>query len=167
MRVLGLDPGLALTGYGVIQELSSGELCLLEYGVIATAADLPTAERLLEIARQFDILLQRHTPDVVAIEELFFARNVTTALVVGEARGVLILGAARAGVPVVEYRPMEIKQAVAGYGKAPKTQVQEMVRMLLNLDHIPQPDDAADGVAVAVCHIHHRRLATLLKEAEG
>lgn len=164
MRVLGLDPGLALTGYGLIEELPSGELHLIEYGTIVTQAGLPTAERLLDIAGQFDALLKRLTPDVVAVEELFFARNVTTALVVGEARGVLILGAARAGLPIAEYRPVEIKQAIAGYGKASKTQVQEMVRMLLNLDHIPQPDDAADGVAVAVCHIHSYRLAGLIAD---
>ncbi len=164
MLVLGIDPGLALTGYGLVQETPSGDLCLLEYGTIVTQAGRPTAERLLDIDRQFGALLARRQPDVVAVEELFFARNVTTALLVGQARGVLILGAARAGLPVVEYKPMEVKQAVAGYGKAPKTQVQDMVRMLLGLDHVPQPDDAADGVAVAVCHIHSHRLASLLVE---
>lgn len=164
MLVLGIDPGLALTGYGLVEEMPSGELRLLEYGTISTQAGQPTAERLLDIDRQFGALLQRRLPDVVAVEELFFARNVTTALVVGQARGVLILGTARAGLPVAEYKPMEVKQAVAGYGKAPKTQVQDMVRMLLNLDHIPQPDDAADGVAVAICHIYNSRLASLLGE---
>jgi crossover junction endodeoxyribonuclease RuvC len=99
---------------------------------------------------------------VVAVEELFFCRNVTTALIVGQARGVAILSAARAGVPVREYKPMEVKQAVTGYGRAPKTQVQEMVRLLLNLDHVPKPDDAADAVAVAVCHIHNVRLEGVL-----
>lgn len=165
MLVLGLDPGLALTGYGLVQETPSGELRLLEYGTITTPAGQPIAERLLDIDRQFGALLKQHSPDVVAVEELFFARNVTTALVVGQARGVLILGAARAGLPVVEYKPMEVKQAVTGYGKAPKAQMQDMVRMLLDLDHIPQPDDAADGVAVAVCHIHNSRLASLLDES--
>jgi crossover junction endodeoxyribonuclease RuvC len=165
MRVLGLDPGLAITGYGLVSESPSGELALVAYGAITTPAGQPLPERLLSIDRQLDALLEEHHPDVVAVEELFFCRNVTTALIVGQARGVAILGAARRGLPVYEYKPMAIKQAISGYGKAPKSQVQEMVRMLLNLDQVPQPDDAADGIAVAVCHLHNARLEDLLQDA--
>ena len=164
MLVLGLDPGLATTGYGLVAEGPSGDLSLVDYGAIITPAKRPLPERLLQIDRELSALLARHEPDVVAVEELFFSRNVTTALIVGQARGVIILGAARAGLLVREYKPMEVKQAVTGYGKASKTQVQEMVRMLLGLDHIPKPDDAADAVAVAVCHLHSRRFLNLLEE---
>ena len=162
MLVLGLDPGLAITGYGLVRESPSGELALVEYGTITTPAGEHLPERLLTLDRDLGALLQEHHPDVVAVEELFFCKNVSTALIVGQARGVAILSAARQGLPVFEYKPMAIKQAVSGYGKAPKSQVQEMVRMLLDLDQIPQPDDAADGIAVAICHLHNARLQNLL-----
>jgi crossover junction endodeoxyribonuclease RuvC len=162
MLVLGLDPGLATTGYGLVRETASGDLALVEYGTITTPAGDPMPERLLSIDRELGVLLQRQKPDAVAVEELFFCRNVTTALLVGQARGVALLGVARAGLPVFEYKPMAVKQAVAGYGKAPKSQVQEMVRILLRLDHVPQPDDAADAIAVAICHIHSSQLAGML-----
>jgi crossover junction endodeoxyribonuclease RuvC len=167
MLVLGLDPGLAITGYGLVRETGSGDLEMVAYGVITTPAGDPIPERLLAIDRELGALIARHRPDVVAIEELFFSKNVTTAMIVGQARGVIILGAARSGLPIFEYKPMEIKQAIAGYGKAPKSQVQEMVRMLLDLDRIPQPDDAADGVAVAVCHIHNSRLAGIIASSSN
>jgi crossover junction endodeoxyribonuclease RuvC len=157
MLVLGLDPGLALTGYGLVQESPSGELSLVDYGTITTPAGQDLPER----------LLQRHRPDVVAVEELFFCKNVTTALVVGQARGVAIVTAARHSLPVYEYKPMAIKQAVSGYGSASKAQVQEMVRMLLGLDEVPQPDDAADGVAVAICHLYNARLHNILNTKDG
>ncbi len=162
MLVLGLDPGLATTGYGLVRDLASGDLELIECGAITTPAGQPLPERLLAIDRALQGLLARYRPDVVAIEELFFCKNVTTALVVGQARGVTILGVARAGVPLFEYKPMAVKQAVTGYGGAPKSQVQEMVRLLLRLPDIPRPDDAADAVAVAVCHLYHARLGELL-----
>jgi crossover junction endodeoxyribonuclease RuvC len=165
MLVLGIDPGLAITGWGLVNQSPSGDLELLEYGVITTESSQPLPERLLQIDRELGALLNRHRPDVVAVEELFFCQNVTTALVVGQARGVAILGAARSGLPVFEYKPMAIKQAISGYGKASKTQVQEMVRMLLDLDHVPQPDDAADGVAVAICHLHTMRLNDMIQAA--
>lgn len=167
MIVLGLDPGLATTGYGVVHELPSGELVLIACGIISTPASEPLPERLLTIDRELNALIQEHHPDVVAIEELFFCKNVTTALVVGQARGVVILGAARNRLPVYEYKPMVIKQAVSGYGQASKSQVQEMVRLLLNLDQAPQPDDAADGVAVAICHLHNARLEGMLGAPDG
>jgi crossover junction endodeoxyribonuclease RuvC len=162
MLTLGLDPGLAITGYGLVDESPEGDLELLEYGAVFTTAKQPLPERLLVIDRQLTELIETHRPQVVAIEELFFCRNVTTALAVGQARGVLILAAARAGLPVYEYKPMIVKQTITGYGKAPKSQVQEMVRMLLELDEVPSPDDAADAVAVAICHLHQVRLANLV-----
>jgi crossover junction endodeoxyribonuclease RuvC len=167
MLVLGLDPGLAITGYGLVDESSRGETGLVAYGAITTAAEDPLPERLLSIQGQLDRLLAEHEPDVVAVEELFFCRNVTTALLVGQARGVVILTAARHGLPVHEYKPMEVKQAVSGYGNASKAQVQEMVRMLLHLDQVPQPDDAADGIAVAICHLHSARLRGILDAQLG
>ena len=162
MLVLGLDPGLATTGYGLVEESESGDIALVDYGAIQTPVGEPLPNRLLQIARELTSLLTRYRPDIVAVEELFFARNVTTALIVGQARGVILLEAARAGMPVREYKPMIIKQAITGYGKAPKTQMQEMVRLLLQLDQVPTPDDAADAVAVAICHLHNRRLAGLV-----
>ena len=165
MLVLGLDPGLATTGYGLVRESDDGSLAALEYGTLTTAAQQPLPGRLLSIEQQLERLLGRYEPDAVAVEELFFCRNVTTALIVGQARGVVILGAARHGLPVFEYKPMQIKQAISGYGQAPKTQVQEMVRLLLDLDQVPQPDDAADGLAVAICHLHNARLQGILGAA--
>jgi crossover junction endodeoxyribonuclease RuvC len=141
------------------------ELALVECGVITTPAGQPLPERLQTIYRGLADLATRHGPDTSAVEELFFSRNVRTALSVGHARGVALLALADAGLPVHEYKPLEIKQAVAGYGGANKQQVQEMVRMLLNLDQVPRPDDAADAVAVAVCHIHSARMATMIADA--
>ncbi len=164
MLVLGLDPGLAITGYGLVRETASGGLSLVEYGALTTPAWQKIPQRLLSIDQQMDELFARHNPDVVAIEELFFCKNVTTALLVGQARGVVILNTARHVLPVFEYKPMAIKQAITGYGSAPKSQVQEMVRMVLDLDEVPQPDDAADGIAVAICHLHNARLNALLDE---
>jgi crossover junction endodeoxyribonuclease RuvC len=160
--ILGLDPGLAITGYGLVSVSSTGDPALVEYGTITTPAEQPLPDRLLTIDQELGALIARHRPEAVAVEELFFWRNVTTALIVGQARGVAILGAARAGLPVYEYKPMAVKQAITGYGKAPKSQVQEMVRLLLNLDEIPRPDDAADAIAVAICHLYNIRLASLL-----
>jgi crossover junction endodeoxyribonuclease RuvC len=162
MIVLGLDPGLAITGYGLVRESPSGKLVVVGYGVITTPAWEPLPKRLLTIDRELGTLLYEYSPDVVAIEELFFCKNVTTALIVGQARGVVILAAARNGLAVYEYKPMAIKQAISGYGKAPKSQVQEMVRMLLELDSVPEPDDAADGLAVAICHLHNARLKNII-----
>jgi crossover junction endodeoxyribonuclease RuvC len=164
MLVLGLDPGLAITGYGLVREDPGEEPALVEYGTITTEADQPLPERLLTIDRALAELLQEHQPDAVAVEELFFCRNVTTALAVGQARGVIILSAARSGTPLYEYKPMAVKQAITGYGRAPKSQMQEMVRLLLNLDDVPRPDDAADGVAVAICHLYNLRMASLIEE---
>jgi crossover junction endodeoxyribonuclease RuvC len=162
--VLGIDPGTAITGYGLVHEQDDG-LSLVECGVVTTPSSQPLPERLQTIYRSLSDVIRRCQPEQAAVEELFFSRNVRTALSVGHARGVALLALADAGLPIYEYKPLEIKQAVAGYGGADKQQVQEMVRMLLNLDRVPQPDDAADAVAVAVCHIHSARMAALIAEA--
>lgn len=161
MLVLGIDPGTAITGYGLVRE-DDQVLALVDCGVITTPAGQPLAERLQAIYRGLASVIQAHQPSVAAVEELFFSRNVKTALSVGHARGVTLLVLADAGLPIHEYKPLEIKQAIAGYGGADKHQVQEMVRLLLGLDQAPQPDDAADAVAVAVCHIHSARMVALL-----
>jgi len=160
--VLGIDPGTALTGYGIIRECDSG-LSLLTCGVISTPSGQPMPLRLKEIYRGLAALIQKHSPASVAVEQLFFSKNVRTAMAVGQARGVVLLAAADAGLPVFEYTPLQVKQAVVGYGRASKSQVQEMVRLLLDLDVVPRPDDAADAVAVAVCHLHSARLMELVE----
>ncbi|MDH7486531.1 MAG: crossover junction endodeoxyribonuclease RuvC [Anaerolineae bacterium] len=166
MLVLGVDPGTAITGYGLVRE-DDGELTLAACGVITTSADLPLAERLAIIYRRLSELIAEHRPQAVAVEQLFFSRNVRTALAVGQARGVALLAAAHAGLPVAEYTPLQVKQAVVGYGQADKAQVQEMVRVVLRLDAVPQPDDAADAVAVAVCHLHSARWFDVLAARGG
>jgi len=157
MTVIGLDPGSAITGFGILEERADHSLEVIDYGVLRTGPELSTAERLQSIYEQLNNLLVLHHPDSGAVENLFFQRNVSTAITVGQARGVLLLALSQAGIPVAEYNPMEIKQAVAGYGKADKKQVQQMVKMLLGLKEIPRPDDAADALAVAICHIHSRK----------
>ncbi|MBN1658908.1 MAG: crossover junction endodeoxyribonuclease RuvC [Anaerolineae bacterium] len=163
MLVLGIDPGTAITGYGLVRE--GNGLALIECGVITTPAGQPLPLRLQTIYHELAALIARHHPDIGAVEELFFSRNARTALSVGHARGVALLALAEAGLPIYEYKPLEVKQSITGYGGAEKQQVQEMVRLLLNLDAAPQPDDAADAVAVAVCHIHSARMASLIATA--
>ena len=155
--VLGVDPGTAITGYGVVAEDSDGEFVLLACGVIRTAAHTAMHLRLLELFRDLQAIIDEFEPEVMAVEKLFFGRNVTTAISVGQARGSILLSAALAGLEVVEYTPAEVKQAISGYGNADKEQVQEMVRQVLHLDAAPQPDDAADGLAIAVCHLQSAR----------
>ncbi len=166
MRILGLDPGLATTGWGVVEE-ASGELVLADFGVITTAPGQPLAERLQGLYRELTALIALQRPEVAAVEELFFSRNARTAFAVGQARGVALLALANAGLAVHEYTPLQVKQAVVGYGQATKHQVQQMVRMLLGLAEVPQPDDAADAVAVAVCHLHGVRFQALIAQEEG
>ena len=153
MLALGLDPGTATTGYGLVRLESDGGLLAVKFGVITTPKNTPAPERLLTLYEQLQDLLHEHKPETVAVEKLFFQRNVTTALAVGQARGVVLLAAARAGLEVVEYTPSEVKQAVVGYGKADKGQMQEMVRLILGMAESPHPDDAADALAIALCHI--------------
>jgi crossover junction endodeoxyribonuclease RuvC len=163
MRVLGIDPGTAITGYGLVEEVR-GDLKLLAFGVIRTPANQPLPRRLQLIYRAVSDLAQEWEPEAAAVEELFFSRNVRTAMSVGQARGVTLLALADAGLDVAEYTPLVIKQAVTGYGSADKAQMQEMVRLLLELAEVPRPDDAADALAVAICHLHSARLAALSEE---
>lgn len=169
MLVIGVDPGTATTGYGFVRErvnngISTGELEAVDYGVITTPANLEMPQRLLELFEGLNHLLLLHRPDSGAVEKLFFQRNVRTALAVGQGRGVVLLAMAKAGIPVGEYTPMEVKQAIAGYGGAEKGQVQQMVRALLSLPELPQPDDAADALATAICHIHSAKFLSLSSE---
>lgn len=165
MRILGLDPGTATVGYGLI-EVKEGQPSVVTYGVLSTSPkDGSTAERLQLVYQGLNNLLDQYQPDAAAVEELFFGRNITTAIRVGQARGVLLLALANAGIPVAEYSPPKIKEAVSGYGKASKQQVQFMVQNILALDEIPRPDDAADGLAVALTHYQHYRFESMVSDA--
>lgn len=164
-RVLGIDPGTASTGYGVVVETASGDFELLACGVIRTAPDQPMHLRLREIFCDIQNLIREFQPHEVAVEELFFGRNVTNAITVGQARGAALLAAALSDLHVTEYTPAAIKQALTGYGKADKFQMQAMVRQLLDLDEAPHPDDAADGVAIALCHLQAGRFQALVADA--
>lgn len=151
MIILGIDPGYALMGWGVI-EVQGSRMKLIDYGCVETQAGVPMQHRLRSLQLGLRNLVNIYKPDEVAFEELFFAHNVTTALMVGAARGVAIIAATEYTENLYEYTPMQIKQAVTGYGKADKKQVQQMVKLLLHLDHIPKPDDAADAIACAITH---------------
>lgn len=162
MLVIGIDPGTATTGYGLVRELADGNtLECIAYGAVLTPAGQPLANRLQTIHRELKSVITLHRPQSGAVEKLFFQNNVKTAMSVGQGRGVAMLALADCGLAVGEYTPLEVKQAVAGYGKADKRQVQEMVRLLLNLDDIPKPDDAADALAVAICHLYSYKLRSL------
>lgn len=150
MIIMGVDPGYAITGFGIIEQLGN-RFRVLEYGVVSTPAGMSFPERLLAIDARMTELLEKWNPEIMAVEELFFNTNVTTAIKVGHARGIVLLGAARRAIPVYEYTPMQVKMAVVGYGKAKKEQVQMMVKVLLGMEQIPKPDDAADALAVAIC----------------
>jgi crossover junction endodeoxyribonuclease RuvC len=166
MLILGIDPGLATTGYGVVRA-SRHDLVSLDYGVIRTPAHTPMAERLLILHDALAQVIAAYQPSTAAVELLFFATNARTAMSVSHARGVVLLALARAAVPVAEYTPLQVKQVVSGYGQADKPQVQQMVRMLLGLDELPRPDDAADALAVAICHHASTRLeAAVLAQEE-
>jgi crossover junction endodeoxyribonuclease RuvC len=158
--VLGIDPGTATTGYGLIRELDHGPV-LVTYGTVQTPAGMPMPQRLVMLYQELTQLIALHRPETGAVEKLFFQRNVSTAMTVGQARGVALLALAQAGLTVGEYNPKDVKQAVAGYGAADKHQMQGMVRAILNLPEIPRPDDAADALAVAICHLHSARLKAL------
>ena len=156
MRVIGIDPGYGRVGWGVV-EGERHELASRSWGCIETAKEDPIPARILEVWRELNRLLDEWSPDGMAIETLYFSKNVTTAMQVAEVRGVIRLAAAERDLPVAEYTPNQIKQAVTGSGRAEKRQVQEMVRRVLALDEIPRPDDAADALACAVCHLHRTR----------
>lgn len=148
--ILGVDPGLADTGYGLILK-KGGRLSLLEYGSIKTKAKKNTGDRLCQINQELTKLIKKFKPIQIAVEQLFFCKNVKTALAVGQARGVIILTAVENNLPIFEFTPLQVKQAVAGYGRAEKRQIQEMVKILLNLKNYPKSDDAADALAIAIC----------------
>jgi crossover junction endodeoxyribonuclease RuvC len=154
---LGIDPGTATTGYGLVRLVQDGSLVAVKYGVFLTPKESSAPVRLEMIYNQLRELLDEYKPETAAVEKLFFSRNVTTALAVGQARGVVMLCLQQAGIEPFEYTPNEVKQAVAGYGSAQKKQVQEMVRALLLLSEIPKPDDAADALAIAITHLHTKR----------
>ena len=151
MRILGIDPGVATIGFGMV-EAERGRQRLLQYGVITTPAGIPLSSRLWQISQDMSSLLSQLKPDEAAVEELFFDKNITTGIAVAHGRGVLLLELERSGVPVYEYTPMQVKQSVAGYGKAGKRQVMAMTARLLKMKEIPRPDDAADALALAICH---------------
>ena len=162
MVILGIDPGVATIGFGLIRA-ERGKNTLLQYGVITTPPGIPLSERLLQISRDMEQLLETFKPDEMAVEELFFTKNITTGIAVAHGRGVILLAAEKAGIPVFEYTPMQVKQGVVGYGKAEKKQVMLMTQRLLNMKDIPRPDDAADALAIAICH---SRAATSLLNTE-
>jgi crossover junction endodeoxyribonuclease RuvC len=159
-RTLGIDPGTARLGYAVVEEVRS-TLRLLVGGVLETPKSLPMPERLLLLFRELSRIVRENAPTEMAVEELFFAKNTTTVISVGQARGIALLVAAEAGLPVHEYKPMFVKQAVHGYGLATKDQVGEMVRVLLELQRPLHPDDASDAAAIAICHLHSARISGL------
>ena len=159
-RVLGIDPGTAIMGYGVVEQDGS-HLRALAYGAIITTNADPLPRRLSILHEQLGALISTYQPMAVAVESLFFNRNVRTALAVGQARGVALLASAQANLQVYEYTPQQVKDAVVGYGRASKEQVQAMIRILVGLDEAPRPDDAADAVAIAICHLHSARLNAL------
>jgi crossover junction endodeoxyribonuclease RuvC len=160
LRALGIDPGTAILGYGLLGHDGRDYECL-DVGVLRTPSDVPLAQRLVQIHRELGALLDRLKPDHVAVEELFFTRNAKTAFAVGHARGVILLTVSERGLPVYEYTPSHVKQALVGYGAADKAQVQQFLKLLLHLEEIPKPDDAADALAVAVCHCNSYRLQAL------
>ena len=151
MRILGIDPGYATTGFGLLETAPAG-VQLLRYGVVTTTKELPFPKRLEILYDDLLQLVEATAPDVAAVEELFWGHNITTGIGVSHGRGVILLALTKAGVPIFEYTPMQVKQAVVGYGKAEKRQVMDMTRRLLHIDRIPRPDDAADAIAIALCH---------------
>lgn len=163
MRILGIDPGYATTGFGLLHS-QSGTYSLLQYGTVTTPAELPFPKRLKMLYEDMTRLLEVTKPDAVAVEELFWGHNITTGIGVSHGRGVILLSVENADIPLFEYTPMQVKQAVVGYGKAEKHQVMDMTRRLLKLEKIPRPDDAADAIAIAICHA---RSATSLLTRRG
>lgn len=160
MIILGIDPGTAITGYGVI-DFTKGNVKLIDYGCILTKSTEKLEYRLEIIHRELSDLIKKYSPEEVAVEELFFTNNAKTAIAVGQARGVIILTARLNNCSVFEYTPLQVKNAICGYGAAEKSQVQKMVKLLLKLDCVPRPDDAADAVAIAVCHSSSRKMNSI------
>jgi len=166
MRVLGIDPGLALAGYGIV-EGDAQRMQAIHYGSIETKSSLTLPQRLTILYRAVTELIEEYNPQELAVEELFFNRNVTTAFTVGQARGVFLLAAEQQGLVYHQYAPSQVKSAVTGYGRADKPQVQQMVKVLLNLPAIPKPDDTADALAIAICHLQSSRLRNVISGGNG
>ena len=163
MRILGIDPGVAIVGFGLI-ETERSAVRMLQYGAINTSVGLPLATRLVQIEQDLTQLIRQFQPDEIAIEELFFSKNITTGIAVAHGRGVILCTVEKMGVPIYEYTPMQVKQAVVGYGLAEKKQVMDMTRRLLKLNAVPRPDDAADALAIAICHA--RSATSLLRRKD-
>ena len=163
MIVLGIDPGTVTMGYGAVEE-RDGDIALVDFGALTCSARSPIGERLSYLYHELLTVISRCKPDAVAIEQPFLSKNVKTALAVGRAQAVAILAAAERGIPTYEYTPAQVKQRVANYGASSKEQIQEMVRLQLGLDEVPQPSDASDALAVAICHLHEAHLARLLNQ---
>jgi crossover junction endodeoxyribonuclease RuvC len=164
MLVIGIDPGTAITGYGIVREDDAGKLVAVDYGVITTPAGMQMPARLTIIYEELSAIIKKHKPSTSAVEKIFFSKNVKTAMSVGQARGVVLLSLDQAGIEIANYSPNEIKQAVTGYGGADKRQIQEMVKILLELDEIPKPDDAADALAVAICHLQYAKFQQIIED---
>ena len=165
MRVLGIDCGSEHTGYGVVEQSPSGDLCCITYGAVELSRHEPLAQRLARVFSQLSSIVEHHRPDAVAIEDVFYAVNAKSALKLGQVRGVAMLAAAVHACPVAEYAPLSIKSAVVGYGRAEKVQVQQMVMRLLRLSTPPEPFDAADALAIAICHLHTAATAQRVRSA--
>ena len=161
MIIIGIDPGYAIVGIGVVEYVGN-KFRTLEYGAITTPADMSTVDRLKKIYDELTMYLEKYKPDAVAIEELFFNSNQKTAINVAQARGVILVAVRNKNIPICEYTPLQVKQSVTGYGRADKKQIQQMVKMLLGLNVIPKPDDAADGLALAICHAHSNKMNNML-----
>lgn len=159
--IMGIDPGFAITGYGIVK-YERNKFSVIDYGAVLTKADTPFAERLLQLDERLNELIQATKPDAISVEELFFNKNIKTAIMAAHGRGIALLAAARSGAQVFEYTPLQVKQAVVGYGRAEKAQIQQMVKAILNLPAIPKPDDVADALAVAICHGHSHRMGAIV-----
>lgn len=160
MVIMGIDPGFAITGYGIVK-YEGNRFSTIDYGAITTKAAMPFSERLLFINDRLEELIDVHKPDMLSVEELFFNKNIKTALAAAHGRGIALLAGARAGIEIFEYTPLQVKQSVVGYGRAEKAQVQQMVKVILNLPAIPKPDDVADALAIAVCHGHSYKMGNI------
>lgn len=162
MIIMGIDPGFAITGYGIVK-YEGNKFSIMDYGAILTKATTPFAERLLHIDNRLTEIIMSARPDSISVEELFFNKNIKTAIMAAHGRGIALCAAARSGAEVFEYTPLQVKQSVVGYGRAEKAQVQQMVKVILNLKEVPKPDDVADALAVAICHGHSHKMESLGK----
>lgn len=153
MRIIGIDPGYAIIGYGIV-DYNANHFTVVDYGAVTTKAHTPFEQRLSDIYKGLTQLIDTYKPDAMSIEKLFFNTNTTTAIDVAQARGVIVLSAAQSGLKIAQYTPLQVKQSVVGYGRAEKKQVQEMTRLMLGLKSVPKPDDTADALALAICHAH-------------